>query len=111
MYTDRKIIEINTGDSAEIIQTCLTCDLPRCISRCPRIAKAKGKILPKLGKPGIMHPYKGGYMTVADAARLCGIGERTLAYRIQRNGLTLEAAIEKGKPAPRKRKEKEHEQE
>ena len=103
----KEIIEINTGDSPDMIQICLNCDLPRCIEKCPKMLKAKGKNkTEKRGKPGVMLPYKDGYMSLAEASRQSGIHSRTLKYRLKILGLSLEQAIQMGKPVYRKRKEK-----
>lgn len=96
--------EINTGDTPEMIQICLNCGLPKCVEPCPKMRKAKERHA--AGKPGVTYPYKGEYMCLAEAGRQSGIDSRTLKYRIQKYGMTLEQAIQKGPPIPRRRKEK-----
>jgi hypothetical protein len=108
MENRKAIIEINTGDTPEMIQICLNCKMPRCIDDCPKMRKAKGK-KPPPRKPGVLYPYKGGYMNLAEASRQSGIYRKTLKDRIEKLGLSLEQAIEKGPRTPNKRKEKKHE--
>lgn len=98
------ILEINTGDTPEMIAICLNCKMPSCIEKCPKMRKAKGINPPR--KPGIRYPYKDGYLNLAEAERLSGIDSRSLKYRIKILGMSLEQAIEMGKPTQRKRKEK-----
>lgn len=105
MENRKAIIEINTGDTPEMIQICLNCKMPRCIDDCPKMRKAKGKNPPPR-KPGILYPYKDGYMNLAEAERQTGINSHTLKHRIKILGMSLEQAIEMGKPTQRKRKEK-----
>jgi len=45
-------------------------------------------------------------MSLAEASRQSGIHSRTLKYRLKILGLSLEQAIQMGKPVYRKRKEK-----
>ncbi len=72
--------------------------------------KAKGKSrAEKRGKPGVKYPYKGGPITLAEAERLSGIPRKSLKYRMQTHGMSLEQAIQKGQPFTRKRKEKAYE--
>lgn len=99
----KEIIEINTGDSPDMIAMCLSCDLPRCVEKCPKMLKAKGKKPGETrGKPGVMHPYKGGLLSLAEAERQLGISNSTLRNRMKRLGLSLEQAIQMGKPVHRK---------
>lgn len=104
---ERTIIEIGTYDTQEMIDICLECDLPRCIQNCPKMLKAKGKSRDERnGKPGVLYPYKGGPITLAEAERLSGIPRKSLKYRMQTYGMSVEQAIAKGMPHTRKRKEK-----
>ena len=94
----KEIDEINTGDSPEMIAICLNCDLPKCVEKCPKMLKAKGKRPPeKRGKTGVMYPYKDGFMNLTEATRQSGIPRLTLRYRIKNLGLSLEQAIQMGK--------------
>lgn len=103
----KNVSESYPGDTPEMIQICLHCDLPKCIIHCPKMLEAKGKTAPlKNRELNIMYPYKDGFITIVEASMQSGIKQTTLRCRIKKQGLTIEQAIEKGVPNRKKRKEK-----
>lgn len=100
------IMEVNTGDTPEMIRICLNCTEKKCIERCPKMLMAKGETPKRSGKPGVSYPYKGGAMTISEAVKAFGIPRKSLRYRIEKLHMTFEQAVEKGIPPTRKRKEK-----
>lgn len=104
---ERTSVRIGAVDTPEMIAICLNCDLPRCVTKCPKMLKAQGKTVPqKRIDRNEMFPYKGGFMTITEASRQFGIKQGTLRSRIKSQGLTLEQAIEIGVPNYTKRKGK-----